>query len=279
MGDIDRYARKITNRAVSQSLLAFGVNETYESVINGLSDVIEKYIETVGSLAHDISEHSGRPSSDISMIDILSALNQIPENVGGTNWKELKEFSFPSNKRGVDEAGDIGWKQPFRHSLPFFPVGPKDAGTDQAKTASVAKGAPKEKLVRKNLPAFVPDFPPEHSYSSTHKRLCDETEDSMFARRERLKRKRQAHDALQNISSDQSNVKIPVTRTFGSIDPHLNLPFNFNEKPPLKKPIIRGGSKVKQPLRLKATRLEKLKKEDLIIEGVYFESGEPDAAR
>jgi len=107
-------------------------------------------------------------------------------------WKELREFGF-------SEAGP--WQQPFHTQVPRLPVRkrkrtPYAAQTDSASSSDGGDGRPAP------VPAFLPPFPPAHTYQSTAVAAVKRTSDASVMRQERVQRKQDVAKSLTAIAGE-----------------------------------------------------------------------------
>ncbi|KAG5179084.1 hypothetical protein JKP88DRAFT_327846 [Tribonema minus] len=312
MGDADAFAREVTTQAVAQAFTALGVNETFASVLDSLSDVTAHYIEAIGRMAHDSAERNGRSPSDVTLVDILSAIGQMPQHGGGVAWRDLADFAFGTGD-STDAGTSTGWGQPFPHSVPIFPISKEQAHVGDAPAAAppppfaavqqaadstapppagVGNGAaaippPSQ---QQYIPPFLPPLPPAHTYSASVKRSKAGGVDPSGLRLERLKRKRQTEESLRKLtaasngtgggsagaSGGGSSAAFSGGVRFGELDiDATELPQQHRKKPPLQAQGAPGRSG-SQILRLKPSRLADGGKTELILEGMYDDGGDAD---
>jgi hypothetical protein len=113
----------------------------------------------------------------------------MPRPSSQVQWKELREFGF-------NEAGP--WQQPFHTEVPRLPVrkrkrAPYAAQTDHASgSGSDCRPA--------HVPAFLPPFPPVHTYRATAVAAVARTADAAAVRQERVQRKQEVSKSLTAIA-------------------------------------------------------------------------------
>jgi len=117
----------------------------------------------------------------------LYALRQV-------QWKELREFGF-------SEAGP--WQQPFHTQVPRLPVRKRKRTPYAAQTDSASSGGGSGGDGRPaHVPAFLPPFPPAHTYQSTAVAAVKRTSDASVVRQERVRRKQEVAKSLTAIAGE-----------------------------------------------------------------------------
>jgi Bromodomain associated/Transcription factor TFIID complex subunit 8 C-term len=308
MADADSFARAVTAQAVAHACAALNLDQAYTSVLESLTDVTAHFVEAIGRLAHDNAERAGRSPAEINLTDVLSAFAQMPQSSGGVAWRDLQEFAFSVQPGESVLTASTNWEQPFHHSVPQFPVRKQDvaaaAGSkpppfsraDADATAIVAATAASSSSERStaysHISAFLPALPPEHACAPRRKSSKEAEQDQSKLRGERLKRKREASEALRKLDAGISEAPTAAvastaltikSEAVGSDevadgthwpkrrrDAVEQWSYSFKGKPAVQS----GGSSVAaaapagSQLRLKHGRLSK---EDQILDGSYID--------
>lgn len=226
MSDADAFSRFITSQAISHVCLAWGLSETYPSVLNTLTDVTSAYIESIGRLAHDSAERSCRSPADVNLTDILWALVQMPQDGGGVGWRGLRDFAFT-------KEGDPKWEHPFHLPVPAIPLtsvptidrkekdreGELNAGGGGQGAANGATQTGGSRSLPSYIPSHLPPLPEEHTYKSTSRNRGDKDGGGVALggqlRRERVKRKRESEEALLKLTRDEGAIQQGLSSSTG----------------------------------------------------------------
>ncbi len=191
----DEYAQIITQQAAARACAALGFKTAQTEVLECLSDVVSHYIQKLSRESLHLAELHGRAQPGLQ--DLLQALEGLRPLK--SSWVDLREFAFPELSQGQtdsqisnitsasssrkkeegnenedeDEVIDRsdsryvhairkGWRQPFPHMVPQFPVRHRTRVED----AGAIIG---EKVVRgAHVPEHLPAYPPQHTYKRSN---------------------------------------------------------------------------------------------------------------
>jgi Bromodomain associated len=316
MADADSFARAVTTQAVAHACAALNLDQAYTSVLESLTDVTAHFVEAIGRLAHDNAERAGRSPAEINLTDVLSAFAQMPQSSGGVAWRDLQEFAFTVQPGESVLTASTNWEQPFHHSVPQFPVRKRDVAAAAGSTpppfsradvdataivaATAASSSSERSAAYSHIPAFLLALPPEHACAPRRKSSKEAEQDQSKLRGERLKRKREASEALRKLDagvSEAPTAAAAATSTALTIkseavgsdevaegthwpkrrqDAVEQWSYAFKGKPTVQP----GGSSVAaaapagSQLRLKQGRLSK---EDQILDGSYIDGGDAES--
>jgi hypothetical protein len=290
-------------------------------VLESLTDVTAHFVEAIGRLAHDNAERAGRSPAEINLTDVLSAFAQMPQSSGGVAWRDLQEFAFSVQPGESVLTASTNWEQPFHHSVPQFPVRKRDvaaaaAGSKPppfsrteadanstaivAATAASSSSSSERSAAYSFIPAFLPELPPEHACAPRRKSSKEAEQDQSKLRGERLKRKREASEALSKLDagiSEAPTAAAAVTSTALTIkseaagsadtaegthwpkrrkDAVEQWSYSFKGKPSAQPSgsFVAAAAPAGSQLRLKQGRLSK---EDQILDGSYIDGGEAES--
>jgi hypothetical protein len=277
MVSAEEFAHEVTKSAVAHACVALGVGTATSGALEALTDVASHYTQALGRLTKAIAERGGR--SEANLLDVMGALAAMPKGQK-RGWRELRDFAFTeADETEEGSEGEFGWDQPFHHSVPAFPVTRtlplfrKEDGGD-----GEGEGRTRSLLV----PDYLPPLPPRHTYKRTRKNVATgEEAGSSNARMERVSRKRQAEQALLGIQDPNSGTDAAAAAADNlcirtEADAHFGeLPkVSHRERPPRHKVRESKHRDDVAEVGPSASRLEKLKKDDLILEGMLLEGAD-----
>mmetsp|Transcript_31040 Transcript_31040/g.62984 ORF Transcript_31040/g.62984 Transcript_31040/m.62984 type:complete len:206 (-) Transcript_31040:290-907(-) len=177
------YKNRVVVQAAATVCLAVGCSRVDEAVLDTLADVVKEYVKTIGTHANNIAEAGGR--TVCTPLDALSALKQMgPKEV---SIVELRRF-------------EKSWQQPFHAEVPQLPVKKRKRFNRGANESSSGWGA--QEIDRPpHIPAFLPPFPPKHTYQATEAGGGRRSKDVKAAQQARLKRRNAVTEALTSAAS------------------------------------------------------------------------------
>ncbi|CAM9128350.1 unnamed protein product, partial [Ectocarpus sp. 13 AM-2016] len=188
-GEVDsaEFARILTKQAVAHVCVAIGFTATSAGALDCLTDVVQRYVETMAKRTMENTYRAGRTEPNIP--DVLQGFQQMRTPL---SWTELRDFAFSedgysnryenaassgsgsaapaANGSGGARAAGGGrqelpkrWDQPFHHAVPPFPMPRKRAAPwDDAEDGE--EGATEGPRSRPpHIPAFMPPLPPSTS--------------------------------------------------------------------------------------------------------------------
>ena len=182
---MEEYKRTIGKLSVAQLCQIMGFSSISSQALDTLEEVARLLIEKVGDRAKLIAEHSHR--TECNFFDILQAL-------------EVISCSDDTIKSYIAQHNEFNFAREIK-----FP-----------KSAPKVKESPGMiKYNKHNIPSFLPDFPPEHTYMFTPVPITRNM-DAATLRSIKIKEKKEIEERLAGINSS-SHVSEPVL--------NLNNPF------------------------------------------------------
>ena len=213
MGDSESFARAVTAQAAAHACIAVGAGDSYSSVLDSLTDLTAAYIEAIGRAAYSSAERAGRSSADINLVDVMTALTQVMPRIssGGVQlqpWRQLQQWAFDMDAGQPVGSAPPNWEQPFHIAVPRFPVRRVDEPTagstaDQQQHQSalaISNGLnAAAAALPQYIPSHLPPLPPAHTMPRRHDAQQSAGVDTEDLRGRRLKRKREASEALRRL--------------------------------------------------------------------------------
>jgi hypothetical protein len=124
------------------------------------------------------------------------------------------------------------WQQPFHAEVPNLPVKKRKRFNTSAQeggsssSSGISGWGAQEAERPPYIPAFLPPFPPKHTYQATEAAGARRGKDAKVAQQARLKRRNAVTEALASATSSA----VPTTATTAGI------PFPLKPMPPLEHP-------------------------------------------
>lgn len=215
----DAFARAVSRQAVAQIALTVGCQHAYPSVLDSLADLVKDFIMQVGKAAQEKCEAEGRTA--LSVLDLKAALEhgqvfgKEPMQRLDVDFRHLQLFAFKesadSTEIGTPES--LNWHQPFHTRIPPFPVrkrprlppsgwlpGQRAAHVSlEPGTAVSVDGSAAAARRPGYVPAFLPPFPPEHTYKRTARGAVSKTKDAAEIQKRRVETKQLVQRALRRM--------------------------------------------------------------------------------
>eukprot|EP01089_Gocevia_fonbrunei_P013456 TRINITY_DN3458_c0_g1_i1.p1 TRINITY_DN3458_c0_g1~~TRINITY_DN3458_c0_g1_i1.p1 ORF type:complete len:372 (+),score=73.41 TRINITY_DN3458_c0_g1_i1:73-1188(+) len=176
----EEFSRELLRVVVAQICKNVGFTGATLTSYETLVDVLQKYLEEIGSRSHNFAELAGRIETNFH--DLCQTFSEMDV--------DLADLSSYANE--TEET-------PFPKPLPEFPI--KRQNTHKPELKDPIEPLPP------HIPDFLPPFPDKHTYNSTpvyEHRIEDPLEVSKI----RNKRKRQVEDALIRLSSDMQDLPV-----------------------------------------------------------------------
>ncbi|OMJ67697.1 hypothetical protein SteCoe_35074 [Stentor coeruleus] len=191
---MEDYKRQIGKLAVAQLSQIMGFSSISSQALDTLEEVLHLLIEKIGERAKIIAEHSGR--TECNLLDILSSLEVIQCSVDTINFCATQGQEFT-----------------FTRSIKFY-SGIQDE-----------KDKVKDIVYKDNIPNFLPNFPPTHTYMFTPVPIMRNM-DSSTLRAIKIKEKREIEERLGSIIGNIVNTDTPII----SKNPYVNLSILQNQR-------------------------------------------------
>lgn len=162
----DEFSRDVTRQAIARAALALDFKESDEEALNVLTEVMHRYIETIGIVTQNNAELAGRAYPGTQ--DVIAALDN-EKFTTKTQWRELSAFAFGKSDHASTSSSSSAkssvWSQPFPFPVSSFPCVPPVSDSKQPSFGR--KVTSLEQTPPAHFPAHFPPFPPAHTYKST----------------------------------------------------------------------------------------------------------------
>jgi hypothetical protein len=168
----EEFSKTIVNQSVARVCLALGFEETSQVCLDSLTDIAHHYIRCIGEKSKEQSEYAGRAHAGIQ--DVIATLGS--SAFGRIPWKDLRDFAFSDVKH---PEIDPKWNQPFHLDVSEFPIKKSEK---RSRDPPIPEFENKEKDEFQSIPAYLPPFPPKHTYKRSVKAKTDESSSSLGTR-------------------------------------------------------------------------------------------------
>lgn len=156
-GGGDEFARAILKIAVAQICESEGFQAFQNSALETLSDIVVRYIHSVGKNAHIYANLAGRTESNV--FDIIQGLEDLG-SVQGFSGASFVDHSLLSSGVVSEIVQYVGESDhiPFAFNVPEFPV-----VKERKLTPSFSQSG--EEPPEEHIPSWLPVFPEPHTYA------------------------------------------------------------------------------------------------------------------
>eukprot|EP00741_Cyanophora_paradoxa_P019869 tig00000217_g19177.t1 len=188
------FARGCTRVVVAQICRELGFSSVHGSALEVLSEMLEKYVEETGALAHANAEAAGR--TEVNFFDVRTALERVQGRYMPSD-RVLEELMQMKAHFFADLQFEKG-------ELPRFPLKRQRRADSEAAQQPVS-GSSSEPMPD-HVPPHLPPFPPRHTYKSTPV-FDDKAPDPRAARKDRNKEQRDGEKALHHLMDRATKIK------------------------------------------------------------------------
>ncbi|KAI4352447.1 hypothetical protein L6164_006697 [Bauhinia variegata] len=153
------FAQAIAKVAVAQVCESKGFQSVQQSALETLSDVVVRYIWSIGKSAHCHANFAGR--AECNVFDIIQGLEDLASTQGFSGASDIDHcLGSSSIVQDISEFVNESEQIPFAYSIPQFPV-----VKDRVLTMSfsqMGKEPPEE-----HIPAWLPAFPDPQTFAQS----------------------------------------------------------------------------------------------------------------